>query len=262
VKQNEAATQNAIRRDLKRKEVEFKIGEYVFYWMDKSSEKVSETDIGRISIPAKWRSWWQGPFEVIHKKNSNVYEILVDGKPVTANVNRLTPHDCWSETLKDTNSFSWLDGPLSHLDKSQNFISQSKGPTKEIKIGTMVVWAQKPSESAKSPFGIGKVLSKRLEPSTGREMLVCQWYGNTHDKINSTYRPCWFQKSTSQIYFSAARHHATHPEDTTDDYGTVIYSDSVVLQQFQIRDDDRLSPEEMSKISEHEAVKENWPGDQ
>ena len=227
--------------------------------MDKASEKTSETDIGRITIPGKWRSWWQGPFKIIAKKTDNLYEIEVKGKPLLANVNRLTPHDCWSDSVEDTNTISWLDGPLSHINNKPNFIPQTKGPTKTIKVGTMVAWPQEPSPTAKSPFGIGKVISTKTDEATGRELLVCQWYGNTRDRIYSTYRPCWYQKSTKQVYFSATRHHASHPADTTSDYGVEIFSDSIAIQDFEIGDDDRLSANDLKTISEHELIKPNWP---
>jgi transposase InsO family protein len=247
VKQHEASFNNAKRRDVNRKETTYEVGDLVFYWLNKTSEKKIETDIGRVTIPSKWTSWWHGPYSIISKTSTNVYEISVDGTPTKANVNRLTPHECWSKDLDDTNEISWLDGPLSHVTRGAQFISQTRGPSAKIKIGTMVAWPQQPTKVAPLPFGVGKVISVTVNEND-RQLLNCQWYGNSANKPRGTYRPCWYQKSTKQIYYSAARHHPTHVADTTDDWQTKVYADAVIIQGFTIKDDDRIGSEDLAKI--------------
>jgi hypothetical protein len=248
VKQHEAAFINAEARDKKRSDVEFTKGDRVFYWMDKSSEKIAETDIGRITIPGKWRSWWQGPYEILSKKTQNLYEILISNKPVIANVNRLTPHDSWSDTVEDTNEVSWLDGPLGNLGQFTPFISQTKGPSSRTKVGSMVCWHQSPTATSPLNFGVGKVLSAHVDEKTKREKLICQFYGNATDNAKGTYRPCWYKKNTRQFYYSGSRQHKSHEQDTTDDWSMDIFSDELIMQNFAIRHDDRLEVEDLARL--------------
>ena len=81
-KQQEAAMQNAAARNKNRTSTTYKEGDSVFYWFDKSAESYQMTeDTGeRLTIPSKWRSWWQGPYKVVGQLGDSIYERELNGK--------------------------------------------------------------------------------------------------------------------------------------------------------------------------------------
>ncbi|MEM7282731.1 MAG: RNase H-like domain-containing protein [Pseudomonadota bacterium] len=228
VKQHEVAYMNALRRDEGRSPIEYKAGDPVFYWYDKTSEKSShEHDVGRVTTPSKWRNWWH-PATVVDKVNGNVYVIELDGKRVNANVNRLVAKDVYSRDV------SWVEkaGDLPECDGPSFVPNNAEDASEPVSVGQLVVFPMKGGT-----FGMGKVLKK-----TGKKLNL-QWYGNFHDVCGGTYRPCWYQASQLKYYYKEKPAHYSHPPYTTDDTDTVVKVDDIIINNFTLEDNDKLSAE-------------------
>ena len=150
----------------------------MYYWFDKSSESyVDQADIGRTTIPGKWRSWWHGPYKITKQLSHNVYELeLKPDKHVNVNVNRIIPQDTWSSTLHDTSEIDWVhEGGTLKFSDGPPIIQDLPVNRAPVALEDLVAFPMKPTEECPLSFGIGKVIDINCEN------LNLQWYGNTHD---------------------------------------------------------------------------------
>ena len=173
-KQLQAAVNNATHRDKGRHDPTYKEGDLVFYWYDKTSDSYESTATGETtSIPHKWRNWWQGPYTVTRRLGDHVYELVLNGKTVRANVNRMIRHTAFSTTIKDTSAFDWraLGGTLDFA-QGPPVIQGIPTNVKPVTVGDMVAWPLRPTPDSPLPFGVGKVLAVH------NDTLNVQWYGN------------------------------------------------------------------------------------
>ena len=252
-KQLACADRNLRRLNTSRKEVTFSNGQQVFYWFDKSSEKTEGLAHGpyRVTIPEKWRSWWQGPYTITSTLSNKLYVIDVGGVPTTVNVNRLLSVPAWNSYISDTSpSDHWTVGSSLQpsADPCQGLVEQT-APLREARTGDLAVWPLAPSKDNPLPFGLGKIMSINSDGS-----VVLQWYGNFAMNIHSTFKPCWFQKSTNQIYYASASAHPSHPPHFTDETHTSVLLSDLVTYGFALLDNDRLPTAVLRSIIAHEDV--------
>ena len=156
--QAEAAQLNAMRRDVGRTDQQFNKGDSVFYWYDKSSE--GRTDIGRVTIPGKWRNWWHGPFGIVGKITQNVYTVNVEGKETKANVNRLSKHKPFNTLKSDTSvePDGWLVRGGKVPPDAVPVAENQQVQTRDVKAGEMIVFPTDMTNDFACPFGVGKVM--------------------------------------------------------------------------------------------------------
>ena len=238
-KQFAAAHKNLQRLNTLRKEVSYSVGQSVFYWFDKSSEKTENLPSGpfRVTIPEKWRSWWQGPYTITAKLSPKLFVLNVSGISTTVNVNRLLPLQAWNSYISDTSpSEHWSVGsslqPSS--DPAQGLIDHSP-PLRPPQVGDLACWPLAPSADNPLPFGLGKILN--LIPNNS---LNIQWYGNFAMKFDAPFRPCWLQPRTNQIYYSSAKAHPSHLPHCTSDTSTPVHSRDLITYGFSLLDSDRI----------------------
>ena len=250
-KQQEAALKNAASRNKNRTPTTYKEGDSVFYWFDKSNEsyQTSESTGERLTIPSKWRSWWQGPYKVIGRLGDSVYELELNGKRVKANVNRIIPHVALNEAIHDTSLPDWrIQGGMAEFAKGRPVISDIPVSIKPVRVGDMVAWPMKPTVDSPLPFGVGKVLD------INGDKLNLQWYGNAHERAESTYRPCWFQNKLKKYYYRSGKEHKSHSPYTTCNTDTEVSTKEVIIHGFEIQPDDHLSKDCLDLIFRHPSV--------
>jgi transposase InsO family protein len=112
-----------------------------------------------IAIPNKLRNQLTGPYTMIRWVGERYCAILIDGKEVIHNVNRLVKHHVWDDTHTRT------DMP------AEKRITHT--PEIPPKIGELIVFPTAYNEQHKCLFGIGKILEIQ-----GPNNVVFQWLGN------------------------------------------------------------------------------------
>ena len=252
-KQFAAADRNMKRLNATRKEVSYEVGQQVFYWFDKSSEKSERPSSGafRVTIPEKWRSWWQGPYTITSKISDKLFVLDVSGRPTTVNVNRLLSVPSWNSYITDTSpSDHWTIGASSRpsSDPAHGIVEHS-APLRPARVGDLVCWPLSPSSENPLPFGLGQLV--RLDAN---DLCDIQWFGNYAMKFDSTFRPCWLEPKTNRIYYSSSRAHRSHLPHCTSDTSTVVHTKDFISFGFSLLPSDRLPASVLRVISSHEDV--------
>ena len=180
---------------------------------------------------------WHGPFEIVGKITQNVYTVNVEGKETKANVNRLSKHKPFNTSKSDTSvePDGWLVRAGKVPPDAVPVAENQQVQTRDVKAGEMIVFPTEMTNDFACPFGVGKV----IEAHAGGKLFF-QWYGNTHDAPNSTYRPLWFQPTTKKCYYRPAREHASHRDYTNVDTKTEVTQYYLTAFGFKILENDKL----------------------
>ena len=174
-----SAARNITYRREKCRQVDFFVGQQVFYWQPGASAKEQQHDNDSRRIPNKWRFKWTGPHRIVRKAGENTYTIQLRsrGTEVTANVNRLSAFYAWSDDMPSTSA-----EPLVDDDPGEGQARGYKVGGK-IEVGSLFIL---PMANPDIPFAVAKLLSR-----TDTGGLHFQWVSNARDSVLSPVRPGW-----------------------------------------------------------------------
>jgi hypothetical protein len=226
--QHAAAMVNKARHNENREEVIYVPGTKAFFWMFKSSE------VKEKGSRAKWRMWWHGPYTILKKSGDKHYDILIDGKIIKANVNRLKKEKPWSEDRHDT--ADWISTLSLKTRKpiyNDLIIDDEFSSYLPPEIGETVIFPMQPDKFCRNPFGIGRMLGYEKT-----EMKI-HWLGNATQNPAKPYLPAWRNKQ-NQVYFKKSPTHRTHTPVTnfTEEHPwyVLIQDENIIIKGFRILD--------------------------
>ena len=228
----------------------------VYYWTNSAAEHRVQTGEGNQYAPLrdKWGYWWQGPYKVVARNGNRHYTISVNGKSVKANVNRLTRAHQWSPQNPDTSK--WTTN-ISAPANAPSFVQHNERSTRR-EAGHIIIFTTEISDMHPCPFGIARLLHKPEH----NEPVCAQWYGNIHNRPNSTYKPCWYAKATHQYYYAPKpeRRSKQHVPYTFYMTNTKITESDILFSGYSILDsNDRIKKHIWQQLIEHPQIAKRMP---
>jgi transposase InsO family protein len=170
----------------------FKPGDHVLLFARSAKEgrlEVKGEDGEAISLPTKLRNAFIGPYKMVRYVGPRKCVILVKGKEMVYNVNRLIQHYPWDDE---------------HLTTSERAVVQPIVRPKLSEpavVGDIVVFPLGQGLLQAAPFGVGRLMAIRGEFS-----IKVQWWGNAEcAKASGTFRPAWWRKRDNCSYYAVKR---------------------------------------------------------
>jgi hypothetical protein len=217
------ATRNEERVEGKKFKPDFSPGDEVFIWKKSAKEsKLCEDDreagrdrpngrhkdgaTRRRTVPTKLQYRWHDPSTVVRLEGDMYCVVKREGVETRIHVNRLTRKYHWTEAMPDTAIWDWLPVAKPSEPKTANQGARDKGPIAE---GETIIFPNDLEDGSKIPFGIGIVTD-----ASDQCNIQFQWLGNAKGRANVTFRLCWHQMRTSELYYAAHKLHANHTPGT------------------------------------------------
>jgi hypothetical protein len=254
-----AAERNIMYRMEHARQVDFFIGQRVFYWQPGASSNPQTSDAGKDMqdddydqslsdqrLPNKWRHKWTGPHRIVSRvvdcTSGNLYLVRhrATGKVFKANVNRLAPFHPWSDTVESTSPIP--SGVMGCPHKIGG----------RAEVGDMIAFPLD-SQDGGVPFGIGRLLSR----SPAGE-LDFQWFSNAKDSMLSPIHPGWLDTSDNKYVWSASkptrRSNFYEPLRTSYFIDRAMTDVDVVVHGFGLDKRSRIPPPVLSVLSDSAGV--------
>ena len=141
-------------------------------------------------------------------------------------------------------------------DNKAGVIERLTAPVQQAEVGKLAVWHM--SEG----FGVGQILNISSDGC-----IEAQWYGNTQEKQDGTYRPAWYQESERKFYYSRKRNkkgeftklNARHPAYTTATTlvkGSTIDLDDIIIHDLLLDSSDKIPAHSYATILQAVASKQ------
>jgi hypothetical protein len=209
----EAASKRNKERQPDQYKPSFKPGDYLLLFARSAKDgRVEEKDEeGRdITLPTKLRNAFTGPYKMVRWLGERKCIILMDGKEVAHNVNRLIKHHAWDDV---------------HITTSEKKVSPAMEEEKPPSPSELIIFPMAITKDHKAPFGVGQVIKVR-----GPNDVFIQWWGHEDKcKPKGVFKPGWVQKD-NRAYFATNRYHAGDRPWTNEDSATDVRVSAIVLR--------------------------------
>ena len=197
-RQKVAAERNKARKHAQYKP-NFKPGDFILLMERAAKEgRLEEKDEEgkHISIPHKLRNRYTGPYEMVRWAGERHCTILMRGKEVTHNVNRLIKHHVWDEE---------------HMCTDRPHRVEEREETRP-EIGDLIVFPSTYNSEHKCIFGMGRVMEIR-----SAEDVLIHWLGNMPcAEANKPFALGWIDGKDNLAYYAAKKTHFSHTPLTSD----------------------------------------------
>jgi hypothetical protein len=188
-RQKTAAEKNKARKHTQFKPI-FNPGDFILVMERAAKEgRVEERDEKGeyISIPEKLRNRYTGPYEMVRWAGERHCTILVKGKEMTYNVNRLIKHHVWDDA---------------HIRTDNSVRRDPERREPPAKINDIIAFPSTYNAEHKCIFGMGKILEIR-----GPEDVLVQWLGNMpFAEAHKPFTFAWIDKKDKRTYSGKRMH--------------------------------------------------------
>ena len=240
-RQLRASLRNAERRDEKRVDVEYSVGDMVLFWDPNDSLYSVTCDIRKLrerDAPRAWKFPWSGPHVITTKVNDCTYTLFHTRRQETirVNVENLRPF-VQKEGAPKTKKPDQATTMPKAIDIIPTIISSPPVAPEKGDLVFIIL-----PKSKNEGFTVARYLRK--DTTYGH---IVQWmgelrsYDTAEDRITKTrWFNGWFQPSTAQYYWLTGKQHAAHYEYTNESNEIFIRDEYILASKFKLNNNHRL----------------------
>ena len=209
-----------------RQKPDFKEGDLVMLYSKTAKEARLEIAGDKRSVPTKWRNQWIGPAVFKEEISNTNCNIVINGKTIVANYNRLAKFIPWDVLVES--SYEWkerIEGrkPRKKKGNQPETVNLSEGD--RLLVGDVFLFEMAGRRDGHQNFGVGMALN------VSSSNIHFQWMGNYYDAhtINGSFKLGWIDTTKNVEYYRKTKETKRHEQFTGQATNTVVEKESVLL---------------------------------